>query len=93
MCFKMFTKKHFEALAKLIKESDANSKYQIAQDMAKLFSEDNDRFNVSKFYKACGIILVESESPETIKQKCESIEMMMFEEENHKALKKVLGCA
>ena len=53
----MFSKQHFEALAKLIKESDANSKFELAQDMAKLFSEDNDRFNVSKFYKACGITL------------------------------------
>ena len=51
----MFTKQHFQALAKLIKESNANSKFELAQDMAKLFSEDNDRFSVSKFYKACGI--------------------------------------
>jgi len=28
----MFTKQHFVALAKLIKESDANSKYELAQD-------------------------------------------------------------
>ena len=59
----MFTKQHFEALAKLIKTSEAKSKYEIAQDMAKLFSEDNDRFNVSKFYKACGILL-ETETTE-----------------------------
>jgi hypothetical protein len=51
----MFTKQHFQALAKLIKESDANSKYQLAQDMAKLFSEDNEKFNVKKFFSACGI--------------------------------------
>jgi hypothetical protein len=53
----MFTKRHFEALAELIKNTKANSKNELAQDMAKLFSEDNDRFNVSKFYKACGITL------------------------------------
>ena len=51
----MFSKQHFEALAKLIKTSDAKTKFELAQDMAKLFSEDNDRFSVSKFYKACGI--------------------------------------
>ena len=52
-----FTKMHFEALATLIKDSDAKTKFELAQDMAKLFSEDNDRFSVSKFYKACGITL------------------------------------
>jgi hypothetical protein len=51
----MFTKQHFEALAKLIKTSDAKTKFEIAQDMAKLFSEDNERFNVQKFFKACGL--------------------------------------
>jgi hypothetical protein len=53
----MFTKQHFQALAKLLKETDANSKYQLAQDMAKLFSDDNPRFNSAKFFKACGITL------------------------------------
>ena len=53
----MFTKRHFEVLAKLIKESDAKTKFELAHDLAKLFQEDNDRFNVSKFYKACGITL------------------------------------
>ena len=53
----MFTKQHFEALAKLIKESDAKSKFELAQDMAKLFLEDNERFNSAKFFKACGITL------------------------------------
>jgi hypothetical protein len=56
----MFTKQHFIALAKLIKESDATTKYQIAQDLAKLFQEDNNRFSVSKFYKACGLTIGES---------------------------------
>lgn len=51
----MFTKRHFEAIAKLIKQSDADSKTVIAQDMAKLFKEDNPRFNTDRFYKACGI--------------------------------------
>ncbi len=51
----MFSKQHFQAIAQLLKESNATSKYEIAQDLAKLFSEDNDRFNVKKFFKACGI--------------------------------------
>lgn len=54
---KMFTKQHFEALAKLIKNSDAKSKYKIAQDLTKLFSEDNPRFESKRFLKACGLLL------------------------------------
>ena len=52
-----FSKQHFEALAKLIRESDAKTKYELAQDMAKLFSEDNERFSFKRFAKACGITL------------------------------------
>ena len=50
-----FTKQHFEAIAKLIKTSDAQTKYEFALDLAKLFSEDNEKFQVKKFFKACGI--------------------------------------
>lgn len=53
----MFTKQHFQALAKLIKESDATTKQQLALDMAKLFSEDNPRFDSKKFFKASGLLL------------------------------------
>jgi hypothetical protein len=53
----MFTKQHFIALAKLLKESDATTKQQLALDMAKLFQEDNSKFNAKKFFKASGIIL------------------------------------
>ncbi len=53
----MFTKQHFVAIAKLLKESNAQTKYQIAQDLAKLFEEDNERFSSEKFFKACGITL------------------------------------
>ena len=53
----MFTKQHFEALAKLIKTSDAKTKFELAQDMAKLFSADNEKFNVQKFFKASGLTM------------------------------------
>lgn len=53
----MFTKQHFIALAKLIKETDASNKYQLAQDLAKLFSEDKEKINSAKFFKACGLTL------------------------------------
>ena len=52
---KMFTKQHFETLAKLIKTSDAKTKFELAQDLAKLFSEDNEKFSSAKFFKACGL--------------------------------------
>jgi hypothetical protein len=52
----MFTKQHFIALAKLLKETDATTKQQLALDLAKLFSEDNSKFDSKRFYKACGII-------------------------------------
>ena len=52
-----FSKKHFEAIANLIKTSDAQTKYELAQDLAKLFATDNPRFKVQKFFKACGITL------------------------------------
>jgi hypothetical protein len=53
----MFTKQHFIALAKLIKETDATTKQQVALEMAKLFKEDNTNFDSIKFFKACGLLL------------------------------------
>ena len=58
----MFTKQHFIALAKLIKESDATTKQQLALDLAKLFQEDNSRFDSKKFFKASGLLLGESQA-------------------------------
>jgi len=54
---KMFTKQHFETLAQFIRESQLENKYLFAQDMAKLFQADNSKFQVKKFFKACGLIL------------------------------------
>lgn len=51
----MFTKQHFEALAKLSRESTASTNSEFIQDMAKLFSEDNEKFNLQKFFKASGL--------------------------------------
>ncbi len=56
----MFTKQHFIALAKLIKETDARTKYELARDLAKFFSEDNPRFDSKKFFKASGLLLESS---------------------------------
>ena len=51
----MFTKQHFIALAKFVKESNLENKTQLAENLAKLFSADNEKFNSAKFFKACGI--------------------------------------
>ena len=50
----MFSKKHYEKIAKIIRESE-NSKCAIAQELAKMFQADNERFSFQKFAKACGI--------------------------------------
>ena len=60
--FKIFTKQHFIAIAKLSKESDAKTKYEFIQDLAKFFSEDNPRFDSKKFFKASGLLLGESQA-------------------------------
>jgi hypothetical protein len=50
-----FSRRHYRAIAPIIR--NAETKYQVAQDLAKMFSEDNDRFDFRKFFKACGILL------------------------------------
>ena len=59
----VFTKQHFEALADLIKNTDAKTKFELAQDLAEMFQKDNEKFKAQKFFKACGLIL-ETETPE-----------------------------
>ena len=44
-----FSRKHYRAIAEIIK--NVETKYQVAQDIAKMFSEDNDRFDYMKFFK------------------------------------------
>jgi hypothetical protein len=63
-----FTKSHFEQIAKLLKTTQAENKFEVAQDLAKLFQESNPRFKSQKFFKACGLLL-ESESQEMTQAK------------------------
>jgi hypothetical protein len=53
---KMFSKRHYEAIAKVIREAE-NSKYAVAEELAQVFQEDNKRFNFRKFAIACGITI------------------------------------
>jgi hypothetical protein len=54
---KVFTKQHFEKIACLCKNSNAKTKYEFVQDMAKLFSEDNPKFKPQKFFMKSGLLL------------------------------------
>lgn len=50
------SRKHFEALAKYISGiMDSHARLQAAVAVASACAEANPRFNVDKFYKACGV--------------------------------------
>jgi hypothetical protein len=51
-----FSKRHYVVIAETIKNSE-NSKYAVAQELAKMFLEDNERFSFQKFAKASGITI------------------------------------
>ena len=48
-----FSRRHYIAVAKIIR--DAETKNQIAKDLAKMFSDDNSRFDFQRFFTACGL--------------------------------------
>lgn len=50
-----FSKRHFKAIADVIAHSTAQNKYEVAQDLAKMFQDDNPRFDYARFYRAVGI--------------------------------------
>lgn len=49
------TRRHFEAIAKAIRESQAKEldKKIIARELAMVFAEMNPRFDFSRFFEAC----------------------------------------
>ena len=49
----MFTKRHYEAIAKILKEEKTKDELVLA--FADLFTEDNPLFDKWKFAVACGI--------------------------------------
>ena len=52
----MFTKKHFETIAKIISETESEKvKNQLYRRFSEEFKKSNDRFNKQLFKKACGI--------------------------------------
>jgi len=52
----MTTKKTFIATAKMIAEiQDRTEAKKLAESFAKIYSQQNPRFNYSKFYSACKV--------------------------------------
>ena len=51
-----FSKRHYIEVARVLRESKVQGKYEIAQELASMFQADNERFSFSKFYKAIGIL-------------------------------------
>ena len=51
------SRKHFETLAKHISQiADMNQRIAAATAVAAACNESNARFNISKFYEACGVV-------------------------------------
>lgn len=55
---KMLTRKHFEAIATIIKQADARDTQaitlQIAMNLCHLFKAENPAFDRERFMRACG---------------------------------------
>lgn len=51
----MFSTRHYEALAKFIKhlQMDVDNKMLLVSALSSMLSEDNPRFDIDKFKKAC----------------------------------------
>jgi hypothetical protein len=52
---KMFTKQHFEKIAKLAINSPAQTKQDFIKEMAEMFKADNQKFNTEKFFAKSGL--------------------------------------
>ena len=50
----MFEKRHYEAIAKLLKERGYGKNRALQMALADLFASDNPRFDEIRFYEACG---------------------------------------
>jgi hypothetical protein len=49
----MFSKRHYIAIAKAIEKSNAQTKKELAKDLAKMFEKDNQRFSEINYLSAC----------------------------------------
>ena len=69
----MFTKQHFEKIAKLAINSPAQTKQDFIKEMAEMFKADNQKFNTEKFFLRSGLI----KENKTIVQKSEKIRIKL----------------
>jgi len=55
----IYTQKHFEDMAQFISQLNVVeiNKYQLAQELASHFQSINAKFNVKRFFKACGLLM------------------------------------
>ena len=58
-----FSKKHYEAIAKVLKETDCQEcgepSLGVMEAIARMFKGDNERFDKRKFYKKCSLEKIE----------------------------------
>ncbi len=69
----MFTKQHFEKIAKLAVNSEAETKTEFLKEMASMFKADNQKFNTEKFFLKSGLTaknktVVQETQPKFIKR-------------------------
>jgi len=54
----MFSQRHYEAIAKVIKDHNVNDTeccYYVAADIVEMFERDNPKFDRVRFLDACGL--------------------------------------
>ena len=51
-----FSRRPYRAVADVIRQSQSD-KHVLSENLAKMFAEDNERFDFRKFAKACGIMM------------------------------------
>jgi len=75
----MFSKQHFEKIAKLIKNSKSESKQGFISELVNLFALDNAKFKPYKFYKASGLTMEDMNIHiERLKAQCMSVPAPIF---------------
>ena len=49
------TRKHFELIANIVKNiEDTNTRHAVTMDFAHALRDENPRFNITQFVRACG---------------------------------------
>jgi len=54
----MMTRKHYKAIAEILKKDTCYNE-ELVNNLGKFFKEDNPRFKLERFKKACGFLPLE----------------------------------